>query len=422
MVRPAVPCEGDDEDTAPYLNNNYVSKIEKEPDAAENEFKAIQRRSKLALDPTGRFTISGVRMCKLKPTNETRSLLSRCGIPDWSLDAALASSNQLVMPYGGDTLKAALNKLSKEDPVLFAEKLPQFLHALADLATWMAALHASGSAHFDVKNENILYDDATRAMRVIDFGDEIDVVSQAEDAHLYAMHPYEWRLISYLRLDFNWFRGGTLLTPSELDAVLSGPVFQSRVTQMLKDAMAVNFSGMYFEQPRVNLGGYLEPHHGTAPFRPEDLLQALGTLAHVFRDAIAAYMAKNGPVAAADLSWSKVVEFQRWLMAHELALKQSADVFGFGSLLLQVVGVRPMKALRTVFTPEQIADVKALIADATKPAALTRLPMAEFASRLHGIVDGLGAGAGAGVGAGAGGPGATVYGGRRVRRQGRDRD
>lgn len=194
VIKPYIGCEGKKYESG---NNEYITKVfgDKEAWSSEIELNNLIKD----IDPQNKFTVKMVDFCNgnheiYKLSNITTSFNSIVGY---------YKKYQIVYEYGGEDLD---NILDKKTYILSPEfDIISFLKSFINIFDGFIELNKKGLIHFDIKLDNILYDEKNNKFSLIDFGlmkkkEEIyttNVLKHFFDKKYY-YYPSELNIFSYM--------------------------------------------------------------------------------------------------------------------------------------------------------------------------------------------------------------------------------
>ncbi len=147
VFTPALPCANGAQACPRPRQEDCVGKVFfSQTDVATelNNYKVVQQ-----LDPDSQWSLPVLSACPVRLTRVARQCVNRSS-------PGSQTTSQLVLPYGGATLREAWRRYDAVDLV------EQALRALT-------TLHDAGYVHMDVKPDNMVVDNMGR-LRLIDFG------------------------------------------------------------------------------------------------------------------------------------------------------------------------------------------------------------------------------------------------------------
>lgn len=180
VYRPAIPCGNK------TSKKNTISKMFKRKSAVQNEKEAHEYMS--SIDPTGKFTPSLIETCTVEPSK----YLDRGDIQKCPFMESGQEMTQIVYQDAGQELYdvAGFHGFDK----VFARMGPLF--------DGLVRLHDAAFSHFDIKPDNITYNNGSKKVFLIDFGlasswRERRRPSKIRDIlrHPYEFYPPEFQVI-----------------------------------------------------------------------------------------------------------------------------------------------------------------------------------------------------------------------------------
>jgi serine/threonine protein kinase len=153
VFNPALKCVGD-KDRLP----NHISKVFTRSKEAAIEFDVVKKISEL--DKQAKYYVPFTRLCRTALTKDPEDDAAVC--VDSKINLAKKNYDQILIPYGG-------RDLTKYMPGTVQE-FENSLIAMKNLFEALQFFAAHKFVHYDIKLENILYNESTKTMKFIDFG------------------------------------------------------------------------------------------------------------------------------------------------------------------------------------------------------------------------------------------------------------
>lgn len=146
-------------------SRGLIGKVFRHTDNAHDERK--QQDIVHLIDPTGDFTIPLIGECTVsvfKDTDEVLKcrLISKAGIRD--------KYAQLVYKKGGQDLNDVAKSMANATDLRRKNAFVRMFFALRPIIAGVGKVHSAGYVHSDLKLDNMLWDDKTRKLTLIDFG------------------------------------------------------------------------------------------------------------------------------------------------------------------------------------------------------------------------------------------------------------
>jgi hypothetical protein len=163
VYKPPIPCPNIE---AKYLTDKYVGKLFIDTEAAQDE---LENDSKLkSLDPHGLFALTPVAYCRTNLSQSEMNTLTNVprltkNTSDQRKERKRTYNFQIISPFGGESFFnfiKVLNRVGIQDllnPILFLFKKVGYMNN-------------NNFYHFDLKYENILYNNDKGLLYLIDFG------------------------------------------------------------------------------------------------------------------------------------------------------------------------------------------------------------------------------------------------------------
>lgn len=148
-LRPSVPCDKNKTDPFP----NTISKVFRTKKEQENELKR-QTSIVKEIDPTNIFTMKFEIGCEISGSNLRKAELIECNFEEQD------TFYQLIYKDGGVNIRDAAKTIPFE--VIFDSLRTAFLG--------LELMREKGVIHSDLKPDNIVYNDKTNKLAIIDFG------------------------------------------------------------------------------------------------------------------------------------------------------------------------------------------------------------------------------------------------------------
>lgn len=169
---PPIPCVGNPSiNVSKYQNTKYVGKLFEDQQEGESEYKDGLEIKKF--DPKELFTISPVSACELNisylQASDFKSLLRNANYyknkkPDFDKRNDRGKYRyQIIYPFGGDSFYESIRVLNQ---LTFNE----FLFPVLFFVKNIAEMNEKGYFHFDIKEQNILFNIEKGLLYLIDFG------------------------------------------------------------------------------------------------------------------------------------------------------------------------------------------------------------------------------------------------------------
>jgi hypothetical protein len=169
---PPIPCVGNSSiNVSKYLNTKYVGKLFEDQQEGESEYKDGLEIKKF--DPKALFTISPVSACELNISSlrasDFRTLFRKANYyknkkPDFDKRNRRGTYRyQIIYPFGGDSFYETIQILNQ---LTFNE----FLFPVLFFVKNIAEMNEKGYFHFDIKEQNILFNIEKGLLYLIDFG------------------------------------------------------------------------------------------------------------------------------------------------------------------------------------------------------------------------------------------------------------
>ena len=189
---PGIKCDG-----RPNNSKKVITKLQKMDMSAENEIligKMINKIENFHL-----FFSPVVKSCRVNLANVDRSLLSKCEIIDEKKEKNYILLDMLYI--NNNQFTELIKKMSKKNLIVTIFETYIFLLGSLEL------LLDSKIVHFDLKNDNILYDKITNNPILIDFGisipiDKINNMNIKDYLYVYApdycIWPLDVHIITFL--------------------------------------------------------------------------------------------------------------------------------------------------------------------------------------------------------------------------------
>jgi hypothetical protein len=362
VFRPPLPCDGDGVGVS---GADLVSKVTVRPSTAAAEIATSAALARA--DPVGDTSILARRQCKVQDTPATRAALATCQAfaSRARLDAAMESARgvtQVLMPYGGQTLEQVL-RAQRSAVDGNAPLTLQLLRRVARLALGVAEhVHEHGTAHFDLKSDNVLCSADDGHLRVIDYNTQLtpETAPFSSSVSSFFCFPALWEVVRTVMRDVirNDVSGQL---PDVLQAIAERnghfrrcgfAAFQALVRA--RQRQIVNLG--VFDAPAA-FADALGRSAVTPPFAKDDMQrEALD----VSRDVLQT-LEDVGARAVGASKAAKKAACVKWARDNWVALRQRSDVYGVGVILLEVLGNVTQQTLTRVLRPHQVATLNVLL-------------------------------------------------------------
>jgi len=165
--KPSIHC---DKSPSPGFNyDDHVSKILKTKYAKKEleEFLIIHR-----IDPSEDYHLGNPILCKPKLDEEVVKDIKRCKhLDNFDSETEKDDYSLLLLKYGGPDIKALCSKyLDKYLETQKEEKVYKIIIEIHNLIKGLQVFRKNNIIHYDIKPQNILFNNKTGKMKYIDFG------------------------------------------------------------------------------------------------------------------------------------------------------------------------------------------------------------------------------------------------------------
>ena len=176
VFRPAISCKGE------LLDKNTVSKVFKNPKISSEEEVKIHNNLVNHIDPDGYYTVKLIEDCPVEMQSFKPSEVKKCN-NFTSRDFQEKYLQQIVYEYGGIDLMQASRKFSFEE----------LFKALERVFVGLQKLEINKYIHADIKPENMVYNNTTGKLSLIDFGLATKTNKLYQQDKLFMLcHPYQY--------------------------------------------------------------------------------------------------------------------------------------------------------------------------------------------------------------------------------------
>ena len=227
---PEINCLGKEE-----KNSNYVTKIQKNDDSAENE---IEISNKIMKIQNYNFFFGPVTdSCKINISEINKGLVENC---------------ELIKKNGKEYILMKIKHIGKDDLLdnLLSTENKQIMNSLLDnyiyLLNSINILYKNNIIHYDLKENNIMIDKKTKLPKIIDFGMSIDLnkVNENLDFYFFRYAPeyYVWcpeiHILNYV------INERSVLKKEDIEKICNDVVNNNKI---LKNIYSDNFIKKYKE-------------------------------------------------------------------------------------------------------------------------------------------------------------------------------
>jgi serine/threonine protein kinase len=173
---PSLRCI-DDLDPAEYKGK--VSKLMKTTDM-KIELEEYEKLEKSNIDPKNRFTLKKPTTCKVNPNNDVQEIKNCAPLVlnkenryrYFESDGKTLRNDLslLIMENGGIDLVELTGKVAEDQSQWSKKKADNFWKACVVLFEAVDALQEANYVHYDIKSDNVLYNEKDETVKLIDFG------------------------------------------------------------------------------------------------------------------------------------------------------------------------------------------------------------------------------------------------------------
>lgn len=174
---PGVNCSGKME------RKQYITKVQKEKDTSENELKIGKYIQKIKL--YGMYFAPILKSCPIQLAKIEREEITKCELFDSEDQAQLKEKMKYISNkiryVGKNTLQTHLIERLQSDIYTF---FPHFLETHIYLLNSIVKLTKINVIHYDIKENNIIYDPMNRVPIIIDFGLSFNIKELTNKANM----------------------------------------------------------------------------------------------------------------------------------------------------------------------------------------------------------------------------------------------
>ena len=188
---PSLRCEK----TPTTIDTNYTNKVSKVMEK-KNADKELDTYSIIAnIDKPNNYYLGKPIECKPIDNTETKDSIKKCEKHGEELWKKFKDLSLLIMENGGDNLEMYSTKIHKwKKTKENKRKVEEFLLEFHRVISGIFLFSKKGILHFDMKPQNIVFDDAKIRMNIIDFGltNKLQILINNSKKSINGFAKYHW--------------------------------------------------------------------------------------------------------------------------------------------------------------------------------------------------------------------------------------